>query len=854
MLHLGIDLGSSNTVAVCRGRDGQIRPILFDGQQCLHSGIFCDDGGTLHTGRDAAKLAELFPEGYEQTPKRLVDDTSVWLSGREVPVVELFAAILRRIRDELPTSESIAVTITYPVSWGRTRRRILIEAAAIGGLPNPYLAPEPVAAAVYFCDTHGSNLEVGQNLLIFDFGAGTLDVSVVAKTSKGVQVPCHGGLRDLGGVDLDEMLLHLVETWARQHIPAEWEAVQSDIALLRRLRREVREAKEMLSRAVHAPVNLPGTDIVTHVTRGEFEAAIQCHLDRAIAEVEKVLRQSNIRPDQLAGVLLVGGSSRIPLVAQMLHRSLGIAPTVPVQPELPVAEGALRLASASADSDTRRQRPVHHLPSAATAQKSLKARVGERPGKKPRRSHLRRIVLAVVLTLMVTGGTIYWTMGDDRSGTLRSRVSVAPELRPLSTITWPFRRGDSRGIGALLTDKTFYAVGRVGNATQLMAADLATGQERWRLDLPKSANASFGVDDDVIIIGTHGSDGRSQVSAHEVTTGKKLWQRDSDKSLGFAGTGNGHAILTTFPGAAFNSGGRETEVMSTSEVVSLRTGRRLWQAPDNAELISIGAEQPIAVSTQEVHMGRSLAPQIAILSMSPSPKKLGLLDTETGTKLSKEVRLSGALAESASITQGVMDGVLVLYGRSDSGTGGAVTAFSTKDLHVMWKRSYKLEAAVDDPPLFETAACAVHLVCLSMRDRKGALLIGLDQVSGEERWRVNDVGFPVSAKGMHIIAKVLNETGAPDGAAVFDAMSGKMMYPVDRNFMANPYDTKTLLLEPVDDLSIIGSTRVTVVGSEAPQPIELAVISTDPEFCRPGPQHLACLTTDNKIQVWHLPF
>jgi molecular chaperone HscA len=79
MLHLGIDLGSSNTVAVCRGRDGQIRPVLFDGQQWLPSGIFCDGGGTLHTGRDAAKLAELFPEGYEQTPKRLVDDTSVWL-------------------------------------------------------------------------------------------------------------------------------------------------------------------------------------------------------------------------------------------------------------------------------------------------------------------------------------------------------------------------------------------------------------------------------------------------------------------------------------------------------------------------------------------------------------------------------------------------------------------------------------------------------------------------------------------------------------------------------------------------------------------------------------------------------
>src|SRR6185312_12119448 len=116
----------------------------------------------------------------------------------------------------------------------------------------------------------------------------------------------------------------------------------------RQLWDDVRAAKEMLSRTSTAPVAVPGLDQALHLTRTELERLATPLLRRGVAETASVIANAGLAPEQLAGLFLVGGSSRVPLVARLLHAELGVAPTVLEQPELPVAEGALAELSTTA--------------------------------------------------------------------------------------------------------------------------------------------------------------------------------------------------------------------------------------------------------------------------------------------------------------------------------------------------------------------------------------------------------------------------------------------------------------------------------------------------------------------------
>ena len=114
----------------------------------------------------------------------------------------------------------------------------------------------------------------------------------------------------------------------------------SAVVILVGLTYNVRAAKEQLSRASSAAVHVPLFESDTHVTREEFEALARPWLDRTVFLTGQVISQTGLRPDQIAGLFLVGGSSRIPLAGTLLHRRFGVAPTLIAQPELVVAMGA----------------------------------------------------------------------------------------------------------------------------------------------------------------------------------------------------------------------------------------------------------------------------------------------------------------------------------------------------------------------------------------------------------------------------------------------------------------------------------------------------------------------------------
>ncbi|MFC7534423.1 Hsp70 family protein [Actinoplanes sp. GCM10030250] len=369
---LGIDFGTSNTVAVARWPDGRARPILVDGSPLLPSAVYADAEGNVLVGRDAVHSARLDPARFEPNPKRRVDDELVLLGEREFEIVELIAAVLARVTEEWHRAVGPyrpQTTLTCPASWGATRRTLLAEAAARAGLEGARLVAEPVAAATYFAEVLGRDVPIGSVVMVHDFGAGTFDASVVARTSTGFEVLAVDGRDDLGGLDVDAAIVEHLRTdeWSRLMEPATVEERRAR----RQLWDDVRIAKERLSRAQSADFMVPLLDVEAHLTREELETVARPVLDQTVQVTKNLLRWADLPEGRLAGVFLVGGASRIPLVATLLHRELGDPPVVIEQPELVVAEGSILAGAAllstepAAPGPTEEMRlPSKYLPSA----------------------------------------------------------------------------------------------------------------------------------------------------------------------------------------------------------------------------------------------------------------------------------------------------------------------------------------------------------------------------------------------------------------------------------------------------------------------------------------------------------
>ncbi|BCJ35951.1 hypothetical protein Athai_34540 [Actinocatenispora thailandica] len=356
---LGIDYGTSNTVAVLRWPDGRVRPVLFDGSPLLPSAVHRDADGALLAGRDAVHSARLDPASYEPYPKSRAGDDALLLGGVEVPVAEAVAATLRLVAAEARRSVGAApdsVVLTYPAAWAAPRRGVLHDAASLAGLPAPRLVPEPVAAAAYFTSVLGHRLGPGQQLVVYDLGAGTFDVSAVRRTADGYEVVDVDGLGSFGGLDLDEVVVRQVGAAVADADPDAWRRLTApetaaDRRAFRTLWDDARAAKEMLSRRSAAGLFVPLLDRDVQISREEFEAAAGPKLARAAELTAQLIERVGIGTAELAGIFLVGGSSRVPLAATTVHRATRVAPDALDQPETVVAEGALRTAAARASSD-----------------------------------------------------------------------------------------------------------------------------------------------------------------------------------------------------------------------------------------------------------------------------------------------------------------------------------------------------------------------------------------------------------------------------------------------------------------------------------------------------------------------
>jgi actin-like ATPase involved in cell morphogenesis len=347
---LSVDLGTSNTVAVLSAHGRPPRVVEVDGSATMPSALFAADDGNLVIGRDAERRARLDPARFEPNPKRRIDEGTLLLGDVVVPVTEALGAVLRRVYDE--TSRQLGgvqpdeVRLTHPAQWGPVRRNVLLAAARLAGMgTNLVLVPEPVAAAAHFASFPGQQLGPGQALAVYDLGAGTFDVAIVAATQNGYTVLAEAGLPDLGGLDVDQALLEHVGRQVSTRDPSRWQRIlrpesTADRRARRAMAEDVKAAKEALSRHPQTEVPLPEPFEDVLVTRVELEALIRPSMLRSVELLAGTIRSTGMTPDRLVGIYLVGGSSRIPLIATLIAEQLRVVPSSLDQPETAVALGA----------------------------------------------------------------------------------------------------------------------------------------------------------------------------------------------------------------------------------------------------------------------------------------------------------------------------------------------------------------------------------------------------------------------------------------------------------------------------------------------------------------------------------
>ncbi|WP_238016891.1 Hsp70 family protein [Dactylosporangium sp. AC04546] len=344
MVTLGIDVGTSTTVAVLGLDGGRAVALQFDGSPLLPSAVCLTDGG-LVTGRAAVEAARARPDAFEPHPKARLSDAQVQLGPHTVPVADLLAALLRRAADEaarVAGRPADRLVLTHPASWDGLRRQVLVQAAANAGLPAPALVPEPVAAARAFDHV----VPLGAGILICDLGAGGFDAAVLRRTPEGFALVSAQSAPDAAGLDLDAAIVVELGAAHAAADPAGWNRLSepstpADRAAAQAFWDEVRRAKETLAVAPAAAVPVPIVQIQATLTRPQLDQLARPLLERAAAAARQAVHAAGLAPAQLAAVVLTGGGSRLPLAAAVLHQALGVPPQLLPQPELVVASGAL---------------------------------------------------------------------------------------------------------------------------------------------------------------------------------------------------------------------------------------------------------------------------------------------------------------------------------------------------------------------------------------------------------------------------------------------------------------------------------------------------------------------------------
>lgn len=341
---IGIDLGTTfSAAAYIDDKSGEAKIIPNSEGRTTTPSVVMFDGDDVVVGEQAKSNSMLDPYNVVQFVKRNMGNASFSFErddGQTYKAEDISAIILKRVvRDcEAYLNEPIKqAVITVPAYFSDAQRKATINAGQIAGLDVLAVINEPTAAALAFGMSRDA---ANQNIMVYDIGGGTFDVTIIHVEADGkMNVIATGGDRNLGGFDFDNELINYVTGQFEQQTGAD---MTDDDEAMQELREKCEAAKITLSQRekVTISVSACGKKARIEVTRPQFEKLCDGVLDKTRTIVEIVLDDAGMRPADLSKVLLVGGSSRMPAIRRMVREQLQIEPSCELNPDEAVALGA----------------------------------------------------------------------------------------------------------------------------------------------------------------------------------------------------------------------------------------------------------------------------------------------------------------------------------------------------------------------------------------------------------------------------------------------------------------------------------------------------------------------------------
>ena len=364
---IGIDLGTTNScVAIMEGQEPKVI-VNEEGSRTTPSVVAWDDKGEILVGQIAKRQAVTNPENtifsakrfigrrFEETekeakraPYKVVKadngDSAIDVRGKKLTPPEVSAKVLQKLKkaaeDYLGEKVTEAV-ITVPAYFNDAQRQATKDAGRIAGLDVKRIVNEPTAAAL----AYGLDKKKDEVIAVYDFGGGTFDISVLEVGDNVVQVVSTNGDTRLGGDDVDDLIIDWMISEFKKSSGID---LHNDKMALQRLKEAGEKAKIELSSVQETQINLPyitvGPGGPVHLdlrlSRAKFEQMITPLVDRSMEPVRKALADAKKQPSQIDEIILVGGSTRIPLVQETVKKFFGKDPHRGVNPDEVVAIGA----------------------------------------------------------------------------------------------------------------------------------------------------------------------------------------------------------------------------------------------------------------------------------------------------------------------------------------------------------------------------------------------------------------------------------------------------------------------------------------------------------------------------------
>ncbi len=343
---VGIDLGTTNSVVSVLDENSAPRTIKIDNSKLLPSAVSFSSNSFI-VGQMAKNMAILEPENTCLSIKRKMgENITIQIGNKELRPEEISSIILQKIKNAVIseigfTGDKLRCVITVPAYFTEGQREATKQAAELAGMKVERVINEPTAAALAF----GLNKIDDAAYAVYDLGGGTFDISIVENNAGIIEVLASTGDNYLGGDDFDRLLADFI--WAKFLDKNSIETERSR-KVDARLVKIAEETKIKLSEEEEVSLQenffLKHNDTAYHleltVYRAEFEELIRGLIEKTVDLIENAIEDANVDKDKLAGIILVGGSSRIPMVSELIEERLDIIPALIDLPDEAVSHGA----------------------------------------------------------------------------------------------------------------------------------------------------------------------------------------------------------------------------------------------------------------------------------------------------------------------------------------------------------------------------------------------------------------------------------------------------------------------------------------------------------------------------------